>query len=449
MAPGKSLIRKPLPTCEERRAYGESRREVVHRVDQGKWAPAPNRQDPIAAILATTSGRLPELVPIRMGRMVASLFGFFRGAADIMAADLAPWPTSGLQVQSCGDAHVRNLGAFAAPDGHLVFDLNDFDETIRGPWEWDLKRLATSILLAGREAGEKERDCYDAILALVSSYRGAMIRFLEMTALDLVKYEARRHSQVALVRAVLAKAERATPQHTLEKLTVATRGGWRRFAQQPPLLKHVPDEVAESVLAALAPYRETLGPDHQQVLDAYQPFDVAFKVVGTGSVGVRDYVVLCFGNGPEDPLFLQVKEEGASCYVPYLREVPPFSHQGRRVAEGQHRMQTLSDPFLGWTSIDGRDYLVRQLCDHKASIDPMDLKGEALNEYGLVCGEILAKGHARTGDAAAIAGYCGGNDKLDKAIAQFAVAYAEQTSRDHEALEKAIKAGAVKAVRGV
>jgi uncharacterized protein (DUF2252 family) len=381
--------------------------------------------------------------------MAASPFGFFRGAASVMAYDLAPWPTTGLLVQLCGDAHVRNLGAFAAPDGHLVFDLNDFDETIRGPWEWDLKRLATSLVLAGREAGARDRDCEDAVLALVSSYREAMQRFSEMTALELVKYEVRRHSQVALVRAVLAKAERTTPSRTLDKLTAPAKNSWRRFAHKPPLLTPIPDKLARQVLESLAPYRETLGPDHQQVLDAYWPYDVAFKVVGTGSVGVRDYVIISYGNHPKDPLFLQVKEEGPSCYSPYLPALPPFPHQGRRVAEGQHRMQTASDPFLGWTSIEDRHYLVRQLCDHKASIDPMELKGEALTEYGLVSGEILAKGHARTGNSTAIASYCGKSDKLDNAVAEFAATYAEQTTRDHAALAKAIKAGKVKAIHGI
>jgi uncharacterized protein (DUF2252 family) len=264
--------------------------------------------------------------------------------------------------------------------------------------------------------------------------------------IDLARYEVRRQSKVACVRDVLAKAERATPKHALEKLTVAGKGGLRRFADRPPLLHHVPENVEKSVVSALGLYRETLPADRQQVLDAYHPVDVAFKVVGTGSIGTRDYVVLCFGNGPEDPLFIQIKEEPPSCYTPYLPGVLPFPQQGRRVVEGHQRMQTVCDPFLGWTSIDGRDFLVRQLADHKASVEPTDLKGDALKEYGLVCGEILAKGHARTGDAVEINGYCGTADKLDKAIAQFAFAYTEQTARDREALVKAIKVGKVKAI---
>jgi uncharacterized protein (DUF2252 family) len=378
--------------------------------------------------------------------MLASPFTFFRGAAPLMASDLAGWPTTGLLVQLCGDAHVVNLGAYAAPDGHLVFDLNDFDETIPGPWEWDLKRLATSIILAGIDAGESRANGALAVRVLVKSYREALARFSEMKVMDLVKWEVRRHTKKGPVRAVLQKAERATPDATLEKLTVLAPGKGRRFHDRPPVLFHVPARTASDVLAALAPYRETLGTDHQQVLDSYRPVDVAFKVVGTGSVGLRDYVVLCEGNIADDPLFLQVKEEQASCYVPYLPGAPIFPHQGRRVADGQHRMQTVTDPFLGWTSIGDAHYLVRQLSDHKAAVDPAELRGDALTEYGLVCGEILAKAHARTGDPAALYGYCGDSTKLDKGIMQFALTYAGQTEMDHAALCQAAKSGKVRAV---
>lgn len=438
-----------LMTREERRAYGKSRREVVHRVDQALWAPLPTRPDPVESLMAVNKNRVQELIPIKMGRMAVSPFNFFRGAAPLMAADLSTLPTTGLRVQICGDAHVRNLGAFAAPDGHLVFDLNDFDETIPGPWEWDLKRLGTSLVLAGSEAGGSHDDCKNAVLALVKSYREAMGRFAEMTMIDLIRFEVRRQSQVGLVRSILGKAELATPKHTLEKLTVPAKGGLRRFVDHSPLIHHIPEDVAKSVLAALGPYRETLSPERQRVLDAYRPVDVAFKVVGTGSVGTRVYVVLYFGNGPEDSLFIQVKEEPPSCYAPYLPDLPPFLQQGRRVAEGQHLMQTVSDPFLGWTTIDGRDFLVRQLADHKATVDPAELKGPTLTEFGLVCGQILAKAHSRSGDATEISGYCGKADKLDRAVAQFAIAYARQSARDHETLLKAIKEGKVKAINRI
>ncbi len=389
--------------------------------------------------------RLPALVPIKITRMAQSPFAFFRGAAPLMALDLSKTPATGLRVQICGDAHVQNVGAFAAPDGHLTFDLNDFDETIPGPWEWDVKRMAASLVLAGREAGDTDRENADAIRAFVGAYREAMNGFAEMTFLDTVRYEVRRYLGAGPAHVALSRAERASPQHALAKLTVRARAGLPRFHDRPPILAHVPDRVAAAVIASLASYRETLGPDRQLALDVYRPVDVAFKVVGTGSVGTRDYVVLLFGGGPADPLILQVKEELTSCYHPYLPETPPFPHQGRRVAEGQHRMQSATDPFLGWTRVEGRDYLVRQLADHKAKVEVSELAGSALVRFARVSGEILAKAHARTGDAAAIAGYCGGSDRLDRAIARFALAYADQAEKDYALFRKAIRSGVLKA----
>jgi uncharacterized protein (DUF2252 family) len=402
-----------------------------------------DRADPLAILQESHAERLPHLVPLKIGRMALSPFGFFRGAAPVMAADLARRPNTGLLVQLCGDAHVQNIGAFATPEGRLAFDLNDFDETILGPWEWDLARLAASVVLAGREAGNGKRLCTEAVRTLTRSYRESMDSFSEMGLLDLARYEVHRHTRDGPVRAALGKAERATAAHAVEKLTVPTRSG-RRFHDRPPLLCHVPGRTARAVIGSLAGYRETLGPDRRLVVEGYRPMDVAFKVVGTGSVGTRDYVVLFVGRHADDYFLLQVKEELPSCYARYLPEVPPYRHQGQRVAEGQHKMQTCSDPFLGWTSVEGRDYLVRQLCDHKAKVELEDMEGAALVEYALVSGEILAKGHARTGDAAGIAGYCGRSAKLDKAMAAFALAYADQTEHDHERLLQAIELGRVK-----
>ena len=279
------------------------------------------------------SGRLPELLPFKYGRMAASAFGFFRGAAPIMAADLARLAVSGIAVQICGDAHVRNLGAYAAPDGRIVFDINDFDETLVGPWEWDLKRLATSFVLAGREASCPERVCRDAAESVARAWRESLARFANMPALELARYTIHRHLDEGPVHPVLRKAERATPLVSLEKLTVKARRGLRRFAHRPPLLTRLPEEQARRVLRALMPYRETVGPARQVVLDAYRAEDVAFKIVGTGSIGTRDYVVLAFG-GPHDPLFLQVKQELASCWAPWSSRRQPAPHQGRRVAAG-------------------------------------------------------------------------------------------------------------------
>jgi uncharacterized protein (DUF2252 family) len=402
----------------------------------------------VATILATNSNRLRNLVPIKMGRMAAGPFAFFRGAAPLMAADLATLPVSGLHVQICGDAHVRNLGAYAAPEGHLVFDINDFDETIPGPWEWDLKRLATSLVLAGREAGEPNRGCGDSAETMVRSYRTSMNRFAAMQMCELAKVEILRGRKGTPVHAVLQKANRTTPATTLKKLAVVHPRTGHRFHDRPPVLRHVDTRTQREVVKSLRPYQKTVAVSHQWILQLYEPVDVAFKIVGTGSVGTRDYVVLLFGNSVQDPLILQVKEELPSCYTPYLSHLPPAKHEGRRVAEGQQRMQTVADPLLGYTTIDGRHFLVRQLCDHKASIDLANLKGTALREYAVVCGELLAKGHARTGDAGAIAGYCGNSAKLDNAMVKFAKAYADQTERDFDQFKKAIAKGRVRAVLG-
>ncbi len=423
----------------ERRRYGQGLRQLVSRRAQGDWKTSPGRRDPVAILQESHAERIPELVPLKVYRMAASPFGFFRGAAPVMAADLATLPVTRLRTQICGDAHVKNLGAYAAPDGHLVFDLNDFDETMVGPWEWDLKRLATSFVLAGREAGARARSSKEAVLGLVRSYRQTLQRLASLSVLDLLKVELRQGFESGVVHGVLAKAERSSCSDTLKKLTVQQRGGQRVFHDRPPILYHVPKRAARSVLESLTSYRETLSPDRQLAFDAYRPVDVAFKVVGTGSVGTHDFVVLLLGRGLQDPLFLQVKEAVPSCYAPYLPDAPAYPHQGRRVAEGQHRMQSATDPLLGWTSIDGRDFIVRQLADHKAGLDPAELVDDALISYALVSGEILGKSHARTGDAPAVAGYCGRNDKLDQAIARFAAAYADQTESDHALLLRAIR----------
>ena len=432
----------------ERRKRGRKLRRKVGRGRNADWSLKKARCDPVAIILAANSDRLQHLVPIKMGRMAAGPFAFFRGAAPLMAADLATLPVTGLYVQICGDAHVRNLGAYAAPEGHLVFDINDFDETIPGPWEWDLKRLATSLVLAGREVGESNTGCRDSAEAMVRSYRTSMNRFAAMTVCELARVEILRGAKGTPVHAVLQKASRVTPRQTLKKLAVARPRTGHRFHDRPPVLRHVDIRTQREVVESLGRYRKTVSVSHQWILQAYEPVDVAFKIVGTGSVGTRDYVVLLFGNGIQDPLILQIKEELPSCYTPYLSRLPPVQYEGQRVAEGQQRMQTVADPFLGYTTIDGRHFLVRQLCDHKASIDLANLKGTALREYAVVCGELLAKGHARSGDAGAIAGYCGNSTKLDTALAKFAKAYADQTECDFDQFKKAIAKGRVRAVFG-
>jgi uncharacterized protein (DUF2252 family) len=380
-------------------------------------------------------GRVPALVPIKYDRMAASPFGFFRGAVPVMACDLSLGPNTGIHTQLCGDAHVRNLGAFAAADGRLVFDINDFDETIRGPFEWDVKRLAASLILAGREAGAKNGLCHDATRAFLARYRTAMHTFAQMPVLELAHFQVHRLHTVEPVSQILRLAERATPLHNLEALTIPGTGSHPRiFKTIDPILTRVHGDLARHILDSLNPYAETLQPERRHFLAQYTPLDVAFKIVGTGSVGLRDYCIYMQGNGSKDPLFLQVKEETLSAYASYLGEQREPNHQGRRVVEGQRAMQFQSDPFLGYTTIQGRDFLVRQLNDHKAAVEMSELKSAGLLEYATVCGETLAHGHARSGDPCVIAGYIGTSARFDQAIANFAAAYADQTERDWQTL---------------
>ncbi len=425
-----------FPTPQQRRKQGRLRRKQLPR--QAHGAVKIPRRNPIALLEASVRGRVPSLVALKYQLMSASAFGFFRGAVPIMAHDLAAHPNTGIVCQLCGDAHVRNLGAFAGVDGRLVFDINDFDETTRGPFEWDLKRLAASLVLAGREVGSKGSERGPAVLTFVETYRRMITMFSRMPVIDAARYQVHRLKQVQPVSKVLLKAERATPQHTIDSLTIATKDAagkttGRLFKEIKPTLTRVTGATGRQVLASLQQYSESLLPERRHFLAQYRPVDIAFKVVGTGSVGLRDYVVYCQGNGPADPLFLQIKEEARSAYEPYLGPVGA-THQGRRVAEGQRAMQLQSDPFLGWTTIGSRDYLVRQLSDYKGSLDLNQLKGEGLIEYATVCGELLARGHSRSGDACLISGYIGNGKRFAEAIFEFAEAYAEQTRKDWQTL---------------
>jgi uncharacterized protein (DUF2252 family) len=429
-----------IPTSQERRALGQARRKQVRRQDHGRWDAKLRQHDAVALVAESMRGRVPGLVGLKYERMLASPFGFFRGAVPVMAADLALLPHTGIVNQICGDAHVRNLGAFAAPDGRLLFDINDFDETIRGPFEWDLKRLSTSLVLAARETcapGEKVKDGEKAVLQFVSSYRKLVDTLARMPVVDVARYQVHRLQRITPVSEALMKAERATPLHTLDALTVESKKG-RVLKDEPPVLKRLTPQQARPVLASLKAYRENLLPERQHFLEQYRALDVAFKVVGTGSVGLRDYLIYLEGNGARDPLFLQIKEEPGSAYAPYLTgSVGTTGNQGKRTADGQRAMQFQSDPFLGWTTIANRDYLVRQLNDHKGSIEMGDLAGQGLIDYAEMCGELLARGHARSGDACLIAGYVGSGAKFGTALVEFAEAYADQTERDWKELKRA------------
>jgi uncharacterized protein (DUF2252 family) len=433
----------------DRMALGLRARKQLARSAHADFRPTACTHDPLELLRASMRGRVPRLVAIKYQRMAASPFGFFRGAVPIMAADLACHPNTGIATQLCGDAHVLNLGAFAAPDGRLVFDINDFDETIRGPFEYDVKRFATSLILAGREAGVKRAARRDAVLHFTDQYRRMMRTFAAMPVLELGRYQIHRLADTEPMPAILAQADRSTSQKLLKSLTVpdtskpnGTQPSGvpiqpRIFRSDPPLLQRLSAKEAAAVLAALGPYARTLQPERRHFLEQYMPQDVAFKVVGTGSVGLRDYVIYFEGlSRPHgtDPLFLQIKEEPTSAYAPYLPE--SHTNQGHRVMDGQRAMQLTSDPFLGYTTLNGRDYLVRQLNDHKAGLDLEALTASSLLGYADVCGELLARGHARAGDPVEIAAYLGASDRFDHAILSFARAYSDKTERDWATLKK-------------
>ena len=431
-------------TPEERRALGQTRRKQMGRQQHDQLNPKTRTASALTLLDRAGKGRVPALLKLKYQIMAQSPFSYFRGAVPVMAADLAILPNTGIITQICGDAHVRNLGAFAAPDGRLVFDINDFDETIRGPFEWDLKRMAASLVLAGRESGHMDDPCQAAVEKCVERYVAQMRMFSKLPIIEVGRYQVHRIGSIVPIHDALLKAERATPCHILEQLTEPTStkaGAPRRFREIKPNLTRVTGRVAQAVLAALGPYRQMLEPQRRHFLSLYRPIDVAFKVVGTGSVGTRDYCIYFEGNGPDDPLFLQIKEEPPSGYTPYLPGAMPAHHNGQRVVEGQRAMQLQSDPFLGWTQMDGRDFLVRQLNDHKGSITIEDLTGSGLIAFAEVCGELLARGHARSGDAIAIAGYLGNGGGFSQAMARFGVAYADQTLKDMQELRRSGKAG--------
>jgi uncharacterized protein (DUF2252 family) len=425
---------------EERIAYGKSLRDKVKRVDQDKWTDVP--RDVLARLRASEHGRIKEMLAVRYGKMSASPFAYLRGNAWVMAPDLAALPVTGYTVQICGDAHVRNLGAYAAQDGRVVFDVNDFDETCIAPFEWELTRLAVSIVVVAREGGASDGAARDAVCAMVRTWRDTLDQLVALPVVELARYCVHRFERNDAVGQVIRHAERVTPIGAVTEITEPGEGGKRRFLDKPGKLRHVPAEESARVLAALGPYRDTLGPNRQQVLDSYHPYDVAFKIAGTGSVGAHNYMVLCAGNGDGDPLLLQVKEALPSCYealglVPH----PGGTHQGKRVAEGQHRMQTWTDPFLGWTKIGHCACYVRQVADHQSSIDPDELRRSALVEYASVCGETFAKAHARTGDPCILWGYAGRADKLDDALARRALLGADQVEADWKLVKDAFASG--------
>ncbi|HLJ87859.1 MAG TPA: DUF2252 domain-containing protein [Candidatus Angelobacter sp.] len=429
---------KPM-TRKQSIEYGRAQRKRLSRSDLGTFDAKARRIDAIGVIHDSCDGRLAELIPVKFKLMAASMFAFYRGTVEVMAADLASSTHTQIYAQLCGDAHVKNFGFFATPDAHVVFDVNDFDETWPGPWEWDVKRLIASIVVGGREAGESNRECKEIVEGFLAEYCHWIHTFSDMTTIEVARHRARRDLNRPAIAEALEKAQRATPLQTLKKLAKKTPSGWK-FRSVPNVLWEVPGKTKKLVLDALKQYRDTLSSDHQLIFDRFHPVDVAFKLVGTGSVGTRDYVVLFFGRDENDPLFLQVKEEPPAIYARYINHPQP-QNEGRRVVEGQRALQVQSDLMLGWCTIEERDYLVRQLNDHKSSLEIEDLKGSRLMEYSRLCAELLAKGHARSGDPVAIASYLGPSGKSAESLMRFASTYAEQVEADYDAFRKALKNG--------
>jgi uncharacterized protein (DUF2252 family) len=451
---------------------GRAARAIVPRSAHGEWSPAPDRPDPVTLLEAQAATRLQELVPIRYGRMLISPFTFYRGAAAVMAADLAATPDSGIVVQACGDAHISNFGGFAAQDRRLLFGPNDFDETLPGPWEWDVKRMAASVEIAGRDIGLRA-DCRRSLVTgCVRQYRHAMREFANQSHLD-VWYDRLNASELVdrfggrlgnrgriLFATPFARARRKTSLRAVEKLTERVHGELR-FRSVPPLLVPFHELVdpndarrdIDIVGAALDQYAESLDEDRRYLFGTYRFLDMARKVVGVGSVGTRAWVLLFAGRGGRDPLVLQMKEAQASVLEPYLG-ASEFENHGERVVRGQRLSQAALDLFLGWqrsVGLDGKehDFYIRQLWDWKASIDLSRMTYGGLRAYSRACGWSLARSHARSGDRLAIAAYLGTGPRFDQAIARFSAAYANQNELDHQRLAGAAAAGEVAALHEV
>jgi uncharacterized protein (DUF2252 family) len=464
--------RVPHLSVGERAERGRAARAAVPRSEHGRWEPAADRRDPVELLEEQAASRLADLVPVRYGRMLVSPFTFFRGAAYPMAADLAGEPRTGLDVQLCGDAHLSNFGAFAAPDRRLVFSVNDFDETLPGPFEWDVKRLAASFAVAGRDHGFDAGRRGSITTAVTRAYREAMHEYAAMGNLDLwyarvqmddllaVAHQYGTAKQVKEVRRNVAKARTRDSLKALAKLTELVDGE-PRIASDPPLVVPIeevapdagPEDIDAFARGTVRAYRRTLSADRRRLLERFRYVHAARKVVGVGSVGTRAWIMLMLGRDAGDPLFLQLKEAEASVLEPFLG-ASPFANHGQRVVEGQRLMQAASDIMLGWiraTDLEGRDrdFYVRQLWDAKGSADVDTMNATGMGVYAELCGRTLAKAHARSGDPVAIASYLGRGDRFDRALATFAEAYADQNERDFRALQEAVASGRVVAETGL
>jgi uncharacterized protein (DUF2252 family) len=451
-----SLRQRPVDRAA-RHAMGKRLRKRVPRSALAGWSPGPERPDPIAQISESHAGRVESLVPIRVGRMIASPYGFLRGSAVVMATDVAALPATGITPVVCGDAHLGNFGFYASPERDLVIDLNDFDEAHPGAWEWDLRRLVASIWVAGRHGAASEDQCGDAVRTCVRAYRDE-VRFLAEQPLLSRSYERldvdrlAEDSPQALRSEVLRAARRArrrTGDRALPRFTEEV-AGVRRLVEEPPLITRVPGAEADLIAGALDDYLQTLAPHWRRMLGGYTLVDIGHKVVGVGSVGLRAYVALLEGSAPDDVVFLQLKQARRSVLARHVHGAQAqHPHQGQRAVEYQQALQTVSDPLLGWTSVGDLQFYVRQFRNMKGSIDLDGIEPEALVDYAGVVGHLLGKGHARTSGASMISGYVGRGDNLDRALATFARRYADQTEADHAALVAAVERGLLPCERGV
>ncbi len=464
-------------SVEERVARGKAAREVAPRSSHGDWTPAPERPDPVTLLEEQGEGRVPELLPIRYGRMLVSPFTFFRGGALVMASDLAPTPRTGVQVQLCGDAHLSNFGLFASPERQLLFDINDFDETLPGPWEWDIKRLAASLEIAGRDRGFSASDRRDIVRAGAREYRehvraAAGMRTLEawyshlnvddLTGLLQAEVRSKRigKKDVKVATQDIAKARTRDSVRVFAKRTGRVDGELRIVAE-PPLIVPVEDldvsdasrsRTEQAMHRLFRSYRRTLGREHHPI-EEFRYVHMARKVVGIGSVGTRCWILLLIGRDESDPLFLQAKEAVPSVLERFVGP-SQYRHHGQRVVAGQHLMQAATDIFLGWQRVTDqqgqpRDFYLRQFQDWKGSVQVETLKAPGAALYARLCATALARAHARWGDRVAIATYLGRGEQFDQAIAEFAVRYADQNERDYEALAQAVRSGRLRAEMGI
>jgi uncharacterized protein (DUF2252 family) len=469
--------RLTAPTFEERSATGRAARNRTPRSAHGSWAPAADRSDPVALLEEQAATRVPELVPIRYGRMLVSPFTFYRGAAAIMAEDLASTPTSGINVQLCGDAHLSNFGVFGTPERDMIFDINDFDETLPGPWEWDVKRLAASFEICGRHRGFSRQECQDVAAAAVFGYRERMRKSAGMptlqawydrldadTILDWIR--TKKADKLAGTKEVqrteqnIAKARTRDSMRVFSKL-VGEVDGELRIKADPPLIVPIEDlvpvgrqrlDTEEHMRNLLQSYQETLL-HHHHPLEEYRYVHMARKVVGVGSVGTRAWILLLLGRDDTDPLILQAKEAQASVLERHLAP-SAYGNHGERVVRGQRMMQAASDIFLGWQQVTDyygvtRDFYLRQLHDWKGSVNVETIRVPGATLYARVCGQTLARAHARSGDRVAIASYLGKGEAFDRAVASFASAYADQNERDYEAFAQAVESGRLEAMIGL